>query len=223
MILCIADVLSAADLAEIRRLLDDAAFQDGRKTAGWHARKVKRNEQVDPASRTARTAGERIAAALEVNPVFTAGVQPRAIRPLLFSRYGEGMEYGPHVDDAIMGSKQRVRSDVSVTVFLNAPEEYDGGALVIESAGGEQSFKLPAGHAIAYPSTTLHRVERVTRGTRLVAVTWVQSLVRSADDREILFDLDMARRALFEQHGKTREFDLIAKSYANLLRRWSEV
>lgn len=223
MILCIADVLSAADLAEIRRGLDGAAFQDGRKTAGWHARKVKRNEQVDPASRKAREAGERVAAALEVNPIFTAGVQPRAIRPFLLSRYGAGMEYGPHVDDAIMGGKERVRSDVSVTVFLNPPEAYDGGALVIESAGGEQAFKLPAGHAIAYPSTTLHRVEKVTRGTRLVAVTWVQSLVRSSDDREILFDLDMARRSIFEQHGKTREFDLIAKSYANLLRKWSEV
>jgi PKHD-type hydroxylase len=223
MILCIADVLSAADLAEIRRSLDKAAFQDGRKTAGWHARKVKRNEQADPASRAARDAGERVAAALEANPVFAAGVQPRAIRPFLLSRYGEGMEYGPHVDDAVMGGAQRIRSDVSVTVFLNPPEEYDGGALVIESAGGEQSFKLPAGHAVAYPSTTLHRVEKVTRGTRLVAVSWVQSLVRSADDREILFDLDMARRAIFEQHGKTREFDLIAKSYANLLRKWSEV
>src|SRR5262245_57276916 len=128
MILCIADVLSAADLAEIRRGLDAAAFQDGRKTAGWHAREVKRNEQVEPGSRKAREAGDRIAAALEVNPIFSAGVQPRAVRPFLLSRYGEGMEYGPHVDDAIMGGKERVRSDVSVTVFLNAPEDYDGGA-----------------------------------------------------------------------------------------------
>jgi PKHD-type hydroxylase len=223
MILCIADLLSAAELVALRRGLGKAVFQDGRETAGWHARKVKRNEQAAPASRAARAAGERIAAALEANPVFAAGVQPRAIRPLLISRYGAGMEYGPHVDDAIMGAEQRIRSDVSVTVFLNAPEAYDGGALVIESAGGEQAFKLPAGHAIAYPSTSLHRVEKVTRGTRLVAVTWVQSLVRAAEDREILFDLDMARRAIFEQRGKTREFDLIAKSYANLLRKWSDV
>jgi PKHD-type hydroxylase len=223
MILCIADVLSAADLAALSRGLGKAVFQDGRKTAGWHARKVKRNEQAAPASRAAREAGERITTALKANPVFNAGVQPRAIRPFLLSRYGAGMEYGPHVDDAIMGSEQRMRSDVSVTVFLNPPEAYDGGELVIETAGGEQSFKLPAGHAIAYPSTSLHRVEKVTRGTRLVAVTWVQSLVRAAEDREILFDLDMARHAIFEQHGKTREFDLIAKSYANLLRKWSDV
>ena len=223
MILCIADVIPPADLATIRRALGKAAFRDGRKTAGWHARKVKKNEQADPAAKATSEIGKCIAAALKANPVFSAGVQPRTIRPFLLSRYGEGMEYGPHVDDAIMGSESRVRSDVSVTVFLNAPDEYDGGELVIESAGGEQSFRLPAGHAIAYPSTTLHRVERVTRGTRLVAVTWVQSLVRSADDREILFDLDQARRALFAQQGKTREFDLIAKSYANLLRKWSEV
>ena len=222
MILCLADVLSAADLATIRRVLDKAAFQDGRETAGWHARAVKKNEQATPSAKTTQDTGERIAAALRANPVFSAGVQPRTIRPFLLSRYGEGMEYGPHVDDAIMGGEARVRSDVSVTVFLSSPEDYDGGELVIESAGGEQSFKLPAGHAIAYPSTTLHRVEKVTRGTRLVAVTWVQSLVRDAGDREILFDLDQARRALFGQQGKTREFDLIAKSYANLLRKWSE-
>jgi PKHD-type hydroxylase len=218
MILCIADVIPASDL---RRALGKAAFQDGRKTAGWHARKVKKNEQADPAAKETREIGERLTAALKANPVFSSGVLPRAIRPFLLSRYGEGMEYGPHVDDAIMGDA--VRSDVSVTIFLNAPDEYDGGELVIESAGGEQAFKLPAGHAIAYPSTTLHRVEKVTRGTRLVAVTWVQSLVRSAEDREILFDLDQARRALFAQQGKSREFDLIAKSYANLLRKWSEV
>jgi PKHD-type hydroxylase len=223
MILCIADVIPAADLATIRGALGKAAFQEGRKTAGWHASNVKKNEQADPAAKATRDIGDRVATALRANPVFSAGVQPRTIRPFLLSRYGEGMEYGPHVDDAIMGTDSRVRSDVSVTVFLNGPDEYDGGELVIESAGGEQAFKLPAGHAIAYPSTTLHRVEKVTRGTRLVAVTWVQSLVRSADDREILFDLDQARRALFAQQGKTHEFDLIAKSYANLLRKWSEV
>lgn len=223
MILCIADILSPTDLAAIGRTLDESAFTDGRRTAGWHAREVKRNEQVDPGSRPARDAGARIAAALDANDVFRAAVQPHSIRPVLFSRYGEGMAYGPHVDDAIMGTDSRARSDVSVTVFLNEPAEYAGGELVIESAGGEQAYKLPAGHAIAYPSTSLHRVESVARGTRLVAVTWVQSLVRSAEEREILFDLDVARRAIFEQQGKTRTFDLVTKSYANLLRRWSDL
>ena len=223
MILCIADILAAADLAAVRQAVDEGAFADGRKTAGWHARAVKNNEQLASPSPAVREADARIAAALGGNDVFRAAVQPRAIRPFLFSRYGEGMEYGPHVDDAIMGSETRARSDVSVTVFLNDPSEYEGGELVIELAGGEQAYKLPAGHAIAYPSTTLHRVAKVARGMRLVAVTWVQSLVRSAEDREILFDLDVARRAVFQLHGKTREFDLIAKSYANLLRKWSDV
>jgi PKHD-type hydroxylase len=223
MILCIADVLSPSDLEAIRTTLDDAAFADGRSTAGWHARAVKHNEQIAPGSKAAREAGDRIRAALEANDVFRSGVLPHTIRPLLFSRYGEGMSYGPHVDDAVMGRTARARSDVSVTVFLNETADYEGGELVIESSGGEQAYKLPAGHAIAYPSTTLHRVEPVTRGTRLVAVTWVQSLVRSAEDREILFDLDLARRAIFGQRGKTREFDLIAKSYANLLRKWSDL
>lgn len=223
MILCIADVIAPPELKAIRAVLDEAAFIDGRTTAGWHAREVKRNEQVDTGSKIAREAGEHIRAALEANDVFRAGVLPHTIRPFLFSRYGESMSYGPHVDDAVMGRTERVRSDVSVTVFLNDPADYDGGELVIESSGGEQTYKLPAGHAIAYPSTTLHRVEGITRGTRLVAVTWVQSLVRSAEDREILFDLDLARRATFQQHGKTHEFDLIAKSYANLLRKWSDL
>jgi PKHD-type hydroxylase len=222
-ILCIADILSAADLAAIRKAVAAGAFTDGRATAGWHARAVKNNEQIARAAPAVREAGGRIAAALGANDVFRAAVQPHTIRPFLFSRYGEGMEYGPHVDDAIMGTETRARSDVSVTVFLNDPAEYDGGDLVIESAGGEQAYRLPAGHAIAYPSTTLHRVEKVTRGTRLVAVTWVQSLVRSAEDREILFDLDVARREIFRLHGKTREFDLIARSYANLLRKWSDL
>lgn len=223
MILCIADILAPADLGAIRAALEGAAFADGRATAGWHAREVKRNEQIDPASLAAHEAGGRIRAALEANDVFRSGVLPHTIRPFLLSRYGEGMSYGPHVDDAVMGRTGRVRSDVSVTVFLNDPAEYDGGELVIESSGGEQAYKLPAGHAIAYPSTTLHHVATVTRGMRLVGVTWVQSLVRSAEDRELLFDLDLARRAIFQQHGKSREFDLIARSYANLLRKWSDL
>ncbi len=222
MILCLANVLSHAELKAIEAVLADGAFVDGRATAGWHARTVKRNEQVATTSDAARKAGEIVNAALNRHPVFRAAVLPRSIRPFLFSRYTERMTYGPHVDDAIMGRTHPVRSDVSVTVFLSEPESYDGGELVIETTGGEEAYKLPIGSAIAYPSTTLHRVEPVTRGTRLVAVTWIQSMVRSAEDREILFDLDTARRTIFEQYGKTREFDLITKSYANLLRKWCE-
>lgn len=223
MVICIAGVLSAEDLSQIRASLDRGRFVDGRETAGWHARLVKRNEQAKVGSEPARKAGEAVAAALTRHEVFRAAVLPRTVRPILFSRYHDGMAYGAHVDDAIMGTGAPARSDVSVTVFLNDPADYDGGELVMETTGGEQAYKLEAGSAIAYPSTTLHRVEPVTRGARLVGVTWVQSFVRDAESREILFDLDTTRRTLFQQSGKTREFDLLSKSYANLLRKWSDL
>jgi PKHD-type hydroxylase len=223
MIICIADVLSAEDLKDIHGLVERGRFVDGRETAGWHARLVKRNEQIRTNSDAARKAGERVAAALDRHEVFRAAALPRMMRPMLLSRYHDGMSYGAHVDDAIMGGKAPIRSDLSVTVFLNDPAAYDGGELVMETTGGEQAYKLAAGSAIIYPSTTLHRVEPVTRGTRLVAVTWVQSLVREAENREILFDLDTVRRTIFQGQGKSREFDLLSKTYANLLRKWSDL
>lgn len=133
------------------------------------------------------------------------------------------MAYGTHTDDALMNRQTQVmRSDISFTLFLNSPDAYQGGKLIIDSAQGEQDYKLPAGAMIVYPSSTLHRVETVTAGMRLAAVSWVQSLVRAPQDREILFDLDTARQSLFEQHGKTQEFDLLSKTHANLLRKWAD-
>jgi PKHD-type hydroxylase len=137
----------------------------------------------------------------------------------MISRYAQGASYGSHTDDALMGG---LRSDVSFTVFLNAPADYEGGELVLERPDGEQSFKLESGDAVVYPSTSLHRVNPVERGTRLVAVGWVQSLVRRADQRELLFDLDTARRSLFAREGKNAEFDLLSKCLSNLLRDWAE-
>jgi len=221
MILCLANVLDRRALGAVRAGLDAAAFADGRRTAGWSARLVKDNRQAE-ADAAARL-GPEVVRALEANEVFRLGVLPKAIRPVLFSRYEPGMAYGAHVDDAIMGDDgERARSDVAVTVFLSDPADYDGGELVIETTGGEHAYKLDAGDAIAYAATTLHRVEPVTRGCRQVAVTWVQSLVRSAERQEILFDLDTARRAVFDRDGKSREFDLLSKSHANLLRMWAE-
>jgi PKHD-type hydroxylase len=141
---------------------------------------------------------------------------------MLFSRYEAGMSYGRHIDNALMGNQDFLRSDVSLTLFLNSPSTYEGGELVIESTDAEQAYKLEAGSVIVYPSSTLHRVEPVTEGVRLVAVAWVQSLVREPSQREILFDLDTVRRAIFTKQGKTIEFDLISKSYANLLRKWAD-
>jgi len=219
MILTIPDVLSPEDLARCRDILDKADFVDGSTTAGWSGRDIKNNEQAQGAA--PREAGALVTAALRKNETFQAAALPRAIRPIMFSRYADGMGYGPHVDNAIMFDAKLVRSDVSVTVFLSEPADYDGGELVIEQ-GGDRAYKLAAGSAIVYPSTTLHRVERVTRGIRLVGVTWIQSMVRSADDREVLFDLDHVRRTLFRATGKSRDFDLLTKTYINLLRKWAE-
>jgi PKHD-type hydroxylase len=225
MIICIANLLTPDALCKLRDLLEGARFADGKATAGWHARLVKHNEQAIAPHTATQEAAAMVAAALRGNEVFRSAVLPRRLRPILFARYGEGRAYGAHVDDALMGLDDPagpVRTDVAGTVFLAAADAYDGGELVIESTAGEQAFKLGAGDAIAYPATTLHRVEPVPRGVRLVAVTWVQSLVRDPAAREVLFDLDAARRAVFERKGKSPAFDLIAKSHANLLRRWAE-
>lgn len=226
MIVPIAGVLGAAALETVRALLGQARFEDGRRTAGWHARAAKDNEQAasdHPASRAAATI---VADALLGNPVFRAAALPRRLRPVMFARYvGQG-SYGSHVDDALMGlgdATGPTRADVSVTVFLADPADYAGGELVIEGTGGEVAYKLDAGCALAYPATTLHQVAPVTAGERLVAVSWAQSLVRDPSAREVLFDLDAARRAVFARDGDGDTFRLLAKSHANLLRRWAEV
>lgn len=225
MIVPIAGVLDADALARVRALLEVARFEDGRRTAGWHARAVKDNEQAAFDHPATREAAEIVSSALMVHPVFRAAALPRRMRPVLFARYsGEGA-YGSHVDDALMGPNDAagpMRADASVTVFLAHPAAYEGGELVIEGTGGEAAYKLDAGCALAYPATTLHRVAPVTAGDRLVAVTWVQSLVRDPAAREVLFDLDAARRATFAQDGNGETFRLLAKCYANLLRRWAE-
>ncbi|HMQ93708.1 MAG TPA: Fe2+-dependent dioxygenase [Amaricoccus sp.] len=220
MILCIADVLDRPGLDALRESLAGGVYVDGELSSGWASRLVKKNEQLG-AGPAARKAQEQVVAALSSNPVFAAAVLPRRFAPPLFARYTPGMEFGTHMDNAVMGA-ERMRSDVSVTLFLTEPEEYDGGELVMESAAGEAAYKLPAGSAVAYPSTMLHRVAPVTRGTREVAVTWAQSLVRGAEQREILFDLERVGRALFERDGKSPEFDLLNKSAANLRRMWVE-
>lgn len=223
MIVCIANVLTDEELQLISSQLESANFVDGKVTAGWHARLVKQNTQLPQDSPVLQEVRSLVLKAVQRHPVFQMAVRPKRIHPPLISRYEAGMAYGTHTDDALMRSQNQVmRSDVSFTVFLNAPEEYQGGELVIDSSQGEQDYKLPAGSMIVYPSSTLHRVETVTAGQRLAAVSWVQSIVRDPGDREILFDLDTVRQTLFEKSGKTREFDLLSKTHANLLRKWSE-
>jgi len=214
----IADVLAPESLGEIRETLAAMRFEDGARTAGWSARLVKDNEQAGEGA-TLRLLRERVGAAIRGHELFALAVRPKVLTPLLFSRYGPGQAYGAHVDNPLIDG---LRTDVSFTLFLSEPEAYGGGELVIESAAGEDALKLPAGHMVVYPSTALHRVAPVTRGERLVAVGWAQSLIRDAGRRELLFDLESARRGLFEQVGKTREFDLLSKCAANLTRLWAE-
>lgn len=224
MILCIADVLDPPGLAQVRDCLAGGVYVDGVLSSGWASRLVKRNEQLG-AGPAAERARELVIAALGSNGVFAAAALPRRFAPPVFARYTPGMAFGTHMDNALMGGgpgQERLRSDISVTLFLSEPEDYDGGELVMETSGGEAEYKLAAGSAVAYPTTVLHRVNPVTRGTREVAVTWAQSLVRSPDRREILFDLERVSRTLFEQGGKTAEFDLLNKTSANLLRMWVE-
>lgn len=218
MILCVDGVLTGADLTAARDALAGVRWRDGQRTAGWSARLVKHNAQSDSSDRAAQALAQRVLAKLEATPLFKSAVRPSVLGPVFFNRYETGMEYGAHVDDAMMGG---VRTDVSFTLFLDDPESYDGGELVIESSAGEFDYKLPAGAALIYPSTTLHRVAPVTRGERRAFVGWAQSEVRSAERRELLFDLDRARRSLFEREGKTAEFDLLSKSHANLVRMWA--
>jgi PKHD-type hydroxylase len=224
MILCIGEVLTPNELQGIAAKLAQAAFVDGKTTAGWHAQTVKHNRQLPQDAPELKPLRQLILAALQRHPLFQIAVRPRQIHPMLISRYEPGMAYGTHTDNALMTAQgQPMRSDVSLTLFLSDPDTYDGGELVIDSPQGEQAFKLDAGAMVVYPSSTLHRVETVTDGVRLAAVSWVQSLVRDPAEREILFDLDTVCQALFERHGKTREFDLLAKTRANLLRKWVEV
>ncbi len=222
MLFQVPNVLAADELNQVRSHLEQAKFIDGKLTAGWYAKPVKRNQQVQASNSAGQTVKSLIIEALRRNTLFQTAVRPRRIHSLLLSRYDIGMEYGRHTDNALMGGDAFWRSDVSFTLFLSDPSEYEGGELVIESADNEQPYKLEAGSALAYPSTSLHRVNPVTKGIRLVAAGWVQSLVRDASDREMLFDLETVRRSTFAQHGKTPEFDLLSKSIANLLRKWVE-
>ncbi|WP_404783703.1 Fe2+-dependent dioxygenase [Altericista sp. CCNU0014] len=222
MILCIGNILTPEELELIVSKVKTADFIDGRATAGWHAQLVKHNTQLPASSPVLATVRQVIGAALARHGLFQMVVRPHTIRPVTLSRYQVGMHYGSHIDDVVM-QNPTMRSDVSMTIFLSDPAIYDGGELVIEGSQGEVVFKLPAGSAIVYPSSTLHRVEEVTRGERLAAVTWIQSLVRDAGQREILFDLDTARQALFDASGKTPIFDSISKSHANLFRQWMEL
>jgi PKHD-type hydroxylase len=218
MILAIADILSVADIEAVRAGLANASFVDGKATAGWSAKLVKSNLQAAPGAEVERLR-DLVEARLSGHPVFALATRPKTIIGPLFSRYRPGHAYGAHVDDALIGG---ARTDVSFTLFLTDPESYDGGELIIDTASGDEAFKLPAGSLVTYPATMLHRVAPVTRGERMVAAGWVRSTVRDPAHRELLFDLETARRRIFDREGKTAEGDLLAKCAANLMRLWCD-
>ena len=218
MMLLIDGLLTQAETSAIRDAAAALAFGDGRATAGVQARAVKANEQALP-SPDLDVLTATVERALTANPVFRSAARPRALTRLVLSRYRHGQTYGLHVDDALM---QGLRTDLSFTLFLSDPATYDGGALVIEDPFEARAIKPAAGDLIVYPSTTLHRVEPVTRGERLAIVGWVQSLIRDAAQREILFDLDQAVDACLAADGKTDLRDRLGKTRSNLLRMWVE-
>lgn len=214
----IANVLSGDEITLVRDALARANFEDGRDTAGFAARMVKNNRQAAN-DRKIETVRRLVEQRILRHEVFSLAVRPKQLTSVLFSRYESGMHYGSHVDDALM---QGMRTDVSFTLFLSEPDSCDGGELVIESASGEDAVKLGAGSLIAYPSTTTHHVAAVTRGVRLAAVGWARSYIRDGAQRELLFDLDTARRQMFAREGKSAGYDLVSKSLANLMRMWVE-
>lgn len=218
MLIAIADILSTDEIVQARDTLSRARFVDGRSTAGWAARQVKDNLQAAPAP-AIDALRQTIETRLRDNATFALAVRPLHVMGPMFSRYETGHVYGTHVDDALLAGR---RSDVSFTLFLSDPDSYEGGELVLDSSFGEEAVKLPAGSVFTYPATLLHRVAPVTGGVRLAAVGWVRSHIRDAAQRELLFDLETARRRLFDREGKTDEGDLLARCTANLLRMWCE-
>jgi len=222
MLLTIKNVLTENQLKVIRTLLVNAEFTDGKLSAGKEANSVKNNTELSQDSQLHEQLNQMVMPSLLQNAEYQASAFPLKIATPFYARYRVGMEYGFHVDDPVMGPMQgRYRSDISTTIFLN--DDYEGGELVIKRPFGEQSIKLNAGDAVVYPSTSLHKVNPVTEGERLVAVTWAQSMIKDCSKRELLYELGQARETLLESHKGSEEASQVSNVYANLVRRWSEV
>jgi len=226
MLLSIPDVLTGDQVAESREHLARADWVDGRVTAGYQSARVKDNRQLPEDHPAARALGEMILTALQRNPLFISAALPLRIFPPLFNQYEGGQSFGSHVDNAIRqvaGSGFRIRTDLSATLFLSQPDEYDGGELAVEDTYGVHTVKLPAGHMVLYPSTSLHHVRPVTRGARIASFFWIQSLVRDDAERTLLFDLDTAIQRLSAEAPDHPAAVQLTGVYHNLVRRWAEV
>lgn len=226
MLLAIPNVLTPEQVADCRKRMADATWVDGRITAGHQSSKAKDNEQLPEDSQLAKQLGQLIVATLEANALFISAALPAKIFPPLFNRYSGGQSFGVHVDNAVRqvrNTPHRVRTDISATLFLSAPEEYEGGELVVEDTYGAQRVKLPAGHMVLYPATSLHRVEPVARGARIASFFWIQSMVRDDTQRTLLFDLDTAIQRLTRDVPGHPSVVQLTGVYHNLLRQWADV
>lgn len=226
MLLHIPDILSADQVRHARAILDGAEWVDGRVTAGHQSARAKDNQQLPEGSPAARQVGDLILNALQQSPLFITAALPYRVFPPLFNRYEGGQSFGTHVDNAvrqITGTSHRIRTDLSATLFISQPDEYDGGELVVEDTYGVHSVKLAPGHMVVYPSTSLHHVRPVTRGARICSFFWLQSMVRDDAQRTILFDLDSAIRSVNQDLPNHSSAVQLTGIYHNLLRRWAEL
>jgi PKHD-type hydroxylase len=226
MLITITDILTPAELAEATAALNDARWIDGKITAGYQAQSVKENQQLPEGSPVAVKLGEMVLAALARSPLFMSAALPLRVFPPMFNRYTGGGHFGTHVDTAIRAMSstgQRIRTDLSATLFLSAPEQYKGGELLVEDTYGVHSVKLPAGHMVLYPASSLHRVTPVTEGARVASFFWIQSMIRDDGDRTLLFDLDSAIQNLAKESPGNPVGVKLTGVYHNLLRRWAEM
>ena len=227
MLVCVPDALSKDDVADFRRVIDASEWEDGRATAGGQSALVKSNEQLPPDSDVSRRLGERIITALTANPLFVSSAIPLRIFPPLFNRYRPGHHFGIHIDNAVRGDRltgMRIRTDLSVTLFLSEPNEYDGGELIVEDQYGSHEIKLPAGHLVLYPASSLHMVAPITRGERVASFFWLQSMIRDDRARSLIFDLDHAIQGLVPRIGADDpEAVKLTGLYHNLIRYWAEL
>jgi PKHD-type hydroxylase len=225
-LLALPNVLTAPQVADARQRLESAEWVDGRATAGHQGARVKDNEQLPADHPAGREVGANILRALQSNALFLSAALPLHILPPMFNRYSGGQTFGTHVDGSVRiipESGRRIRTDLSATLFLAGPEEYDGGELIVEDTYGSKSVKLPAGHMILYPATSLHRVTPVTRGTRLCSFFWIQSMVRDDGRRSLLFDMDIAIQRLGTENATHPSVVSLTGVYHNLLRQWAEM
>lgn len=226
MLITVPNLFSPEQVAEARKILDAAEWVDGKVTAGYQSARAKDNVQIPEGHPAARQVGEMILKTLGQNPLFLSAALPLHVFPPLFNRYSGGQSFGTHVDNAIRqvpGTPHRIRTDLSATLFFAAPDEYDGGELCVEDTYGVHAVKLPPGHMVLYPATSLHHVKPVTRGARLCSFFWLQSMIRDDGKRSLLFDLDLSIQRLSRDHPDHPSAVQLTGVYHNLLRQWAEM